>query len=260
MSATVSDQALVEFLASVGIFSTFSRGEIEDIAAKSESRFFDFGATVYNAGDPSEGLFAIRSGAVRIFTEEQGKEISMGVRRQGEVFAEMAALREVPHESSVRASSKTELLFVPRTALAPILARNQAARSYVASYVALSSVRGCVQRLFNLRGKIDKTEIEELIRSTGLKRVAAGKTILEQKATDDRRLYAIRQGRVRLTHVDSGAESPIGVLGPGDVIGERACLLRQEQPATATAETDVVLLVIPEKSVQVILERNPKLR
>src|SRR5262245_39106113 len=260
MSATMSDQGVLEFLASVGIFSSFTRKEVEDIAAKSESRFFDFGDTVYNAGDPAEGLFVIRTGAVRIFTEEQGKEISMGVRRQGEVFAEMAALREVPHESSVRASSKTELIFVPRAALAPILARNQAARSYLASFVALSSVGGFVARLFNLRGKVDKAEIEELIRSTGIKRVAAGKTILEQKSTDDRRLYAIRQGRVRLTHVDQGTEYPIGVLGPGDVLGERACLLRQEQPATAIADTDVVLLVIPEKSVQVILERNPKLR
>ena len=44
------------------------------------------------------------------------------------------------------------------------------------------------------------------------------------------------------------------------MFGERACLMRQEQPASAVAETDVVLLIIPEKTVQLILERNPKLR
>ncbi len=36
--------------------------------------------------------------------------------------------------------------------------------------------------------------------------------------------------------------------------------MRQEQLASAIAETDVRLLVIPEKTVQLILERNPRLR
>src|SRR5690606_40187552 len=46
----------------------------------------------------------------------------------------------------------------------------------------------------------------------------------------------------------------------GEIIGEKACLMRQPQAATAVATSDVVLLVIPERTVQVMLERNPRLR
>jgi len=256
----LSETSLTEFLASVEIFSAFSAEELLQLAEKAEVRSFDFGDSVYNAGSPGDGLYVIKSGAVRIFTEEQGKEISMGVRKQGEVFAEIAVLRDYPHESSVRSSSKTELLFFPRTVFAPLLEKNEAAQRFVASYVAINSAGGFVSKLFNLRGKVKKEEIEEYIGSVGIKRVKSGRTILEQDSIEDRRLYVLRQGRVRLVRREGQTEFPLGTLKPGELFGEKACLLRQEQMATAIADSDVVLLVIPEKTVHFILERNTALR
>ena len=256
----MSDESLTEFLASVEIFSAFSAEELMQLAEQAEVRQFDFGDSVYNAGDPGDGLYVIKSGAVRIFTEEQGKEISMGVRKQGEVFAEIAMLRDYPHESSVRSSSKTELLFFPRTAFAPLMEKNESAQTFIASYVAINSAGGFVSKLFNLRGKVKKEEIEEYIGSVGIKRVKSGRTILEQDSIEDRRLYVLRQGRVRLVRKEGQTEFPLGTLEQGEIFGEKACLLRQEQLASAIADTEVVLLVIPEKTVHFILERNPALR
>ena len=88
------DQSLADFLASVEMLSPFTRAELERLAEHAESRFFSFGETVCNAGEPADGLFVIKSGSVRIFTEEHGKEISMGVRKERDVFAEIAMLRE----------------------------------------------------------------------------------------------------------------------------------------------------------------------
>ena len=256
----MSEHSSVEFLGSVEIFSSFNAEELEALEKGAELRSFEFGETVYNSGDPGDGLYVVKSGAVRIFTEEQGKEISMGVRKAGEVFGEMAVVRDYPHESSVRASSKTELLFFPRENFTAVLDGNAAAQAFITSYVAISSLGGFVSRLFKLRGKVNKNEIEEYIRSVGIKRVRAGKVILQQGSAEDRRLYVLRQGRVRIVHVEGKAEYPLGNLDQGEIFGEKSCLLRQEQPATVIAESDVVLLVIPEKTVHFILERNPKLR
>jgi ATP-binding cassette, subfamily B, bacterial HlyB/CyaB len=255
-----SPSPLADFLSSVEILSPFSREEIERLAAQVESRFYSFGDTVCNAGDPADGLLIIKSGSVRLFTEEHGKEISMGVRKEREVVADIAMLRDYRHESSIRASGKTELLFVPRTAIEPVIARNQAAYAFVTSYVAISSAGGFVARLFDLRGKVNKGELEEFVRSVGVKRVPAGKDILKQEARDDRRLYVVRQGEVRIVRTEDGTEYPLATLHPGEIFGERACLMRQEQMATVTASADTTLLVIPEKTVHVIVERNPKLR
>ena len=93
MDAPSELQSLADFLSSVEILSPFTRDELERLAEHAESRFFAYGETVCNAGEHADGLFVIKSGSVRIFTEEQGKEISMGVRKTREVFADVAILR-----------------------------------------------------------------------------------------------------------------------------------------------------------------------
>ncbi|HKA60138.1 MAG TPA: peptidase domain-containing ABC transporter, partial [Gemmatimonadales bacterium] len=260
MAAQPGLQFLADFLASVEILSPFTRTEIEQLAQHAESRFFSFGETVCNANDPADGLLVVKSGSVRMFTEERGKEISMGVRKERDVLAELAMLREHRHESSVRASVKTELLFIPRAVIAPIISRNAAAQGFVTSYVAINSAGGFVARLFDLRGKVDKAELEEFIRSVGVKRVGAGKLILKQDSREDRRLYVVRHGEVRIVRQEEGTDYPLATLRPGETFGEKACLMRQEQPASVIANTDTALLVIPEKTVHFLLERNPKLR
>jgi len=253
-------QAVAAFLATVEILSPFTPDELEDLAEHAQSRFFGFGDAVCNAGEAAGGLYVVKSGSVRVFTEENGKEISMGVRKAGEVFAELAMLRDYWHESSVRASVKTELLFIPREAIAPLIVRNAAAQSFITSYVAISSAGGFVARLFDLRGKVDKAELEEFVRSVGVKRISAGKEILKQDARDDRRLYLVRQGEVRVLRREDDTDYTLATLRQGEIFGEKACLMRQEQAATVVAATDVALLVIPEKTVHQILERNPRLR
>ena len=260
MDAQPNPQSLADFLSAVEIFSPFTRPELERLAQDVESRFFSFGETVCNAGEPADGLFVIKSGSVRVFTEEHGKEISMGVRKERDVFPEIAMLREHRHESSVRASVKTELLYIPRKAIAPIVSRNAAAEAFIATYVAISSAGGFVARLFDLRGKVSKSELEEFIRSVGVKRVSGGKEILKQDSREDRRLYVVRHGEVRIVRKEEGTEYPLATLRQGEIFGEKACLMRQEQMASAIASTDTALLVIPEKTVHFILERNPKVR
>lgn len=260
MDAVANSQSLADFLSSVEILSPFARDELERLAGEAQSRFYSFGDTVCNAGEAADGLLVIKSGSVRIFAEEQGKEISMGVRKEREVVAEMAMLRDYGHEASVRASAKTELLFIPRTAIEPIIAGNPAAQAFVTSYVAISSAGGFVARLFDLRGKVNKGELEEFVRSVGVKRVRAGKDILKQDSRDDRRLYVVRHGEVRIVRTEEGADYPLATLKQGEIFGEKACLMRQEQMASVIANSDATLLVIPEKTVHFILERNPKLR
>jgi ATP-binding cassette subfamily B protein len=259
-SLAQQQQSPAEFLAAVEILSVFTAEELERLAAAIETRTYAFGDTICNAGDAADGLFVIRAGSVRVFSEENGKETSMGVRKAGEVFAEIAMLRSYRHELSARAALKTELWFIPRTAIEPVVGRNPAALDFINNYVAISSAGGLVAKLFDLRGKVSKPELDDFVRSVGVKRIGAGKEILKQGSRDDRRLYVVRQGEVRVIVHDSTDEYVLATLGPGEIFGERACLMRQEQPATVLAATDATVLVIPEKSAHFILERNAKFR
>jgi ATP-binding cassette subfamily B protein len=265
LQATMEDapstaQSPAQFLSSVDILSPFTDDDLAQLAEAVQVRHYAFGDTVCKAGEPAEGLYVVKSGSVRVFSDEHGKEVSIGVRKAGEVIGDIAMLREVHHELSARASLKTELWFIPRTAIEPVLKRNPVARDFVTSYVAISSAGGLVARLFDLRGKVGKEELEEFVRSVGVKRVAAGKEILKQDGRDDRRLYVLRQGQVKLVYHDGTEDFTLATLQEGDTFGEKACLMRQEQMASAVAVTPATLLVIPEKTAHAILERNAGLR
>ena len=179
--STQETQSRAEFLASIDLLSALTRNDLERLAEAAQSRLLAFGDTVCSAGDVAEGMFVVKSGSIRVFVDEGGKEVSLGVRKAGDVFAEIVMLREYRHESSVRASGKTELLFIPRAVIAPMIAANPAARAFVAGRVAIGSAGGLISQWFDLRGKVDKGELEELSRSVGAKQVGAGREILKQE-------------------------------------------------------------------------------
>jgi ATP-binding cassette, subfamily B, bacterial HlyB/CyaB len=258
--STQETQSRVEFLASVDLLSALTRTAIERLAESAESRLLAFGDAVCTAGEVAAGLFIVKSGSIRVFASDGEKETSLGLRKAGEVLGEMVMLREYQHEWSARASGKTELLFIPRSVIGPIVAGSPAARAFVAGRVAISSAGGLISHLFDLKSKIDKSELEELTRSIGVKRVGAGEEILKQGSREDRRLYVVRNGDVRVVHCDAGTDHKLATLRKGETFGEKACLMRQEQGASVIANADTTLLVIPEKTLQLILERNPKVR
>jgi subfamily B ATP-binding cassette protein HlyB/CyaB len=253
-------QSIVDFLASVELLSALTRTEIERLAQSAQLRVLAFGDTVCTAGEEAEGLFIVKSGSIRVFAADGKKEVSVGVRKAGEVFGELVMLREYRHEWSARASAKTELLFIARSVIGPIVAGNPTARAFVAGRVVMSSAGGMICQLFDLKNKVDNSELEELARSVGVKRVGAGKEILKQGSREDRRLYVVRQGEVRVVRRDEGEDYPLATLRTGETFGEKACLMRQEQADSVIASEDTTLLVIPEKAMHLILERNPKVR
>jgi ATP-binding cassette, subfamily B, bacterial HlyB/CyaB len=257
---TQETQSYAEFLASVDLLSALTRIDIERLAQSVQSRLLAFGDTVCTAGEMAAGLFIVKSGSIRVFAADGDKERSLGVRKAGEVVGEMVMLREYRHEWSARASGKAELLFIPRNVIAPILAANAAARAFVAGRVAVSTAGGMINQLFDLKTQVNKSELEDLTRNVGVKRVGAGKEILKQDSREDRRLYVIRQGEVRVVRHEEGKDYLLATLGKGETFGEKALLTRQEQVASVVAGAETIVLVIPEKTAQLILERNPKVR
>ncbi len=256
----MSSEAVLETLAGNELLAPLGRDELGQIAAQVEIRTYDLGDTIFTAGEPGLGLYLIKSGMVRLLTTEGGKDLSIGIRRAGELLAETAALRKYRFEATARASGKTEVLFVPRDAIAPVLARHPTVGGLLARQASINAAGGFISQLFQLRGKVDKDELVQLVDSIGIKQVAAGDVVLEQGSLEDRRLYVVRRGMVRGARVEDGVELPLAVLGQGEMFGEKTCLLDEAQPATVRAASDAVLLVIPQQTVRTILERNPELK
>ncbi|MCP5180659.1 MAG: peptidase domain-containing ABC transporter [Pseudomonadales bacterium] len=252
--------AMLDKLPPVEFLSALKEEDLTSLAAVAQLQRYALGDEIAVAGTEAQGLYIVRSGRVRVFLTTSGKERSIGISKAGDVLCELAALRRYVHEFSLRASGDTELIFIPAAAFRAILDARPQAEEFMASYAAIRATGGVVSQLFDLGDKVSRDTVRELVGTVGIKSVAAGEVLVSQDSLDDRRLYVVRQGVVKLVREEGTRSFELARLEQGEIFGEKACLLRQPHLVSAVASTRVVLLIVPEETVRVILQQNRRLR
>jgi CRP/FNR family cyclic AMP-dependent transcriptional regulator len=110
----------------------------------------------------------------------------------------------------------------------------------------------------DLFSTLDKKELQVLDKSCQERTYGAGATIFTQ-GDAAAGLYVVKSGKIRLTQANDPdrAEVEIGVMGPGEVMGEMALLDDLPRSATATAVDEVDVLVLPVWDFRGILRQHP---
>lgn len=110
-------------IASMALFDGLPEEQVRSLALLAEVRRAARGKTLFRAGDPAPGFFAVVSGRVRIFRgAPSGKEHILHVFGPGEVFAEAAVFQGFPYPADADALDDCVLLFFPRDAFRRLLA------------------------------------------------------------------------------------------------------------------------------------------
>ena len=177
------------------------------MAEHAQSRFFAFGETVCNAGEVANGLFVVKPAPCASSPRSTARRSAWGCARSAKSsptsrccantgMNRRCVLRARPNCCSFRAASSNP-------SSRRIRPRSRSSRAMSRSTRRAGSWRS----LFDLRGKLNKTELEECMRSVGVKRVGAGKEILKQDSREDRRLYVVRQGEVRIVRSEEATRA-----------------------------------------------------
>lgn len=103
-------------------------------------------------------------------------------------------------------------------------------------------------------GGVDFKEIHFFLESLVEKRYKSGEKILKEGESPGDS-YLLLSGYVKLTVKDRRVDK----FGPGTVFGLDSTIGIQKQITTATAETDVVLAIIPKMSLYTLSKKNPEL-
>lgn len=112
---------LIPFIQSCDPYSVLSHHELETIHSKLRILVFEKGKSIYLPGHPSDQVYLVYSGSVRIATlMESGKEFTSSLYHIGETFGELSMAGEmarvemaIAYEKSVLISLKTDLLSEP---------------------------------------------------------------------------------------------------------------------------------------------------
>ena len=103
---------------------------------------------------------------------------------------------------------------------------------------------------------LEATERERLLARFG-RRFGAGTTIF-QEGDAAAEAYLLQEGRVRLVKRVRTSERSLGVLRPGDLLGEAALVDSGPRGATAIALTDCAVLALDPITFGSLLAANPK--
>lgn len=116
------DEDIAEILKNINIFEGLTPLERTKIAKYFRQQDYEAKAKIVNEGDPGDGMFVIKSGAVKVvkqLTKKEEKVLANLV--DGDVFGEMALLDRSPRSASVYAISKVTMLELYRVSLLEML-------------------------------------------------------------------------------------------------------------------------------------------
>jgi CRP-like cAMP-binding protein len=105
------EETLAYFLSTVPIFSKLKKRELSFLENIVHVRNYKADEIVFEEGDIGSGLYAIRSGQVRIYTrDENGREIEQALLETGDFFGETALTASRPRIASARTTDATVLV------------------------------------------------------------------------------------------------------------------------------------------------------
>ena len=106
--------------------------------------------------------------------------------------------------------------------------------------------------------ELDDRALESIANSAVEQRYQPGQVILRQGDTGAG-AFIVKAGKVEIVQERDGKETSLGILGPGQVIGEMALLDEFPRSATARAVEPTTLLGIQRWHFRGILESHPQI-
>jgi CRP-like cAMP-binding protein len=216
------------------------------------------GSVVIQQGAQGSEAYFVARGELEVRREREGETIVLGRLTNGAIFGEMALLSRAPRTGSVVATRPSIVLEVSKEALDK-LAEGQGGQ------VGEEMVAHCRDRMFHNLVRISEvlTIVPAADRPALVKRFQPrtfekNDRLLVQDETPPG-LHLIASGEVAVVRRDESGNDPLVLttLGPGDVVGEVAMVLRRKANADVIAVHPTVTLYLPSVDFMSLIREHP---
>jgi CRP-like cAMP-binding protein len=110
----VTEEEVVAELRRTTLFAAAEPGRLLPLARRAFLRRFARGQVVCTEGEPSDHLYVVRSGRVRVLVQSpHGDQMTLTVLGRGETIGELSMIDEQPRSASVEALEDTSLVALP---------------------------------------------------------------------------------------------------------------------------------------------------
>ena len=227
----------------VPLFLGLSQEERELVTARLRRQQAATGELVYSAGYPSDALYVISSGWVKLEESTAHGTLALANLGAGSLLGEVDTLLGRPYSSSARAAANTQLLVLTRSDLENLIGQYPAIglRFSAALGLRISFLEPYLvqQRLRNveLLSALSEDDLTAIARQLDLKSFTRGEIIAEAGTPGDA-VYLIEEGQARLVSGSKEGDS-FDDLNEGAIFGHTALITGRSFSATLRAVTDV---------------------
>ena len=158
------------FLANIKMFELLNEDDRQALAKVVDELSINAGHTLFQAGDPGDSLFIIKSGEIELFIKDTaGQKIVLTTATSGDMFGELAMLDTGPRTATALALTDAEVLVLDRDDLVLLFQRKPEAALHM-----LASLSGLTRKADELlRTRVSRNVNEEMeVHSTILQRIA----------------------------------------------------------------------------------------
>ena len=157
------------FLCNIRMFELLDENDRVALAAVVDELNVPAGQTLFQAGDPGDSLFIMRSGEIELFIKDTaGQKIVLTTAEAGDMFGELAMLDSGPRTATALALSESEVLMLDRDDLVLLFQRQPEAALHMLA--ALSGLTRKADEL--LRTRVSRNVNEEIEEhSTALQKI-----------------------------------------------------------------------------------------
>lgn len=120
-----------------------------------DSQTFQAGERIITKGDNADKAFMIMSGKVRVFLEEDTKQVELATLEEDAIFGETAIFSDQVYGANVEATEETELFIITPESLSEMLKGSDP--------IVRALIRMLIERLKNTNQALLKSETREFM-------------------------------------------------------------------------------------------------
>ncbi len=248
----------------VPLFVHLSQEERGLVTARLRRHQVASGELIYSAGNPSDALYVILSGWVKLEDASSNRRSTLANLGAGSLLGEVDTLLGRPYTTSARAAANTQFLVLPRADIADLIT------AYPGIGLKFSATLGMrvaflepyllQQRLRDvaLLSALAEDDLRAFAQKLDFRSYSRGDEIVQAGDSGDA-VFLIEEGQVRLMSASSEGDS-YEELSEGDLFGHTALVTGKPYPATAYAVSDVNVWYLPRSVYQELIREHPAIK
>lgn len=246
------------------LFSSLEADALSLLIGAFQALIVDTGYVLIEEGTPGSDAYVLARGELEVrrnSRDPDSEPITLARLGSGALFGEMSLLSRSPRAASVVACRPSIVLSASKDALDEVASDEPSVGATLAQFTRRRMIDNLV-RTSSILGAVRESKRAALLERFVTRTFEAGDKLITQ-GEESSGLYLVASGALSVIHRsddERGSDDDLAIskLGPGDVVGEVALVLRRPSNADVVAEHPTVTLHLPRDEFLDLIKAHPE--